>query len=122
MHSMVTWMPAWPRGWTIIWPNRSNSRSSARSWSDSRQERLVPDKAILDLSRLQEAFDDDVIGIADLLDMALATGRKHVAAMNEGVRSHTIEMVARAAHGIKGSASNVGAGNVTAVATEIETR
>jgi HPt (histidine-containing phosphotransfer) domain-containing protein len=83
---------------------------------------LVPDKAILDLSRLQEAFDDDVIGIADLLDMALATGRKHVAAMNEGVRSHTIEMVARAAHGIKGSASNVGAGNVTAVATEIETR
>jgi len=82
----------------------------------------VPDKAILDLSRLQEAFDDDVIGIADLLDMALATGRKHVAKMNEGIHDRAIETVARAAHGIKGSASNVGAGNVTAVATEIDRR
>jgi HPt (histidine-containing phosphotransfer) domain-containing protein len=83
---------------------------------------LVPDKAILDLTRLQEAFDDDVIGIADLLDMALQTGRKHVGFMNDGIKNHSIETVARAAHGIKGSASNVGAGNVTLVATEIESR
>ena len=82
----------------------------------------MPDKAILDLTRLQEAFDDDVIGIADLLDMALETGRKHVGFMNEGIKTHTIETIARAAHGIKGSASNVGAGNVTQVATQIEAR
>jgi HPt (histidine-containing phosphotransfer) domain-containing protein len=81
---------------------------------------LVPDNAILDLSRLQEAFDDDVIGIADLLDMALETGRKHVGFMNDGIRNRSIETVARAAHGVKGSASNVGAGNVTAVAAQIE--
>jgi HPt (histidine-containing phosphotransfer) domain-containing protein len=83
---------------------------------------LVPDKAILDLTRLQEAFDDDVIGIADLLDMALGTGRKHIALMSEGIRNGAIEAVARAAHGIKGSASNCGAEKAAAIAADIETR
>jgi len=82
----------------------------------------LSDKSILDLSRLQEAFDDDVLGIADLLEMALATGAKHVRTLRDGIEQNDITIVSRAAHGIKGSASNVGAGNVTKVATAIEDR
>lgn len=82
----------------------------------------MPDKSILDLSRLEEAFEDDVVGIADLLEMALETGAKHVRSMREGIEAHEIEKVSRAAHGVKGSASNIGAPAVTAVATSIEER
>lgn len=82
----------------------------------------MPDKSILDLTRLEEAFEDDVNGIADLLEMALETGAKHVRAMREGIAVHEIEKVARAAHGVKGSASNIGAPAVTDVAKAIDER
>jgi len=82
----------------------------------------MPDKEILDLTRLQEAFEDDVTGIADLLDMALETGKKHRRAMEQGLASGDATAVARAAHGIKGSAGNIGANVVYRLAAELDER
>ena len=82
----------------------------------------MPDKTVLDLSRLQEAFEEDVTGIADLLEMALETGRKHRRTLEDGLASHDANVVARAAHGIKGSAGTIGANQVYALAMELDTR
>ncbi len=80
------------------------------------------DEAVLDLTRLQEAFDDDVTGIADLLDMALETGKKHRRALHDGLAAGDAQAVAKAAHGIKGSAGNIGAHVVYRLATELDAR
>ena len=77
---------------------------------------------MLDLSRLQEAFEEDVTGIADLLEMALETGRKHRRTLEDGLSSGDANVVARAAHGIKGSAGTIGANEVYALATELDAR
>jgi HPt (histidine-containing phosphotransfer) domain-containing protein len=82
----------------------------------------LPDNAVLDLSRLQEAFEEDVTGIADLLEMALETGRKHRRTLEDGLASHDANVVARAAHGIKGSAGTIGANAVYALAMELDAR
>lgn len=80
----------------------------------------MPDKDVLDLTRLEEAFEDDVVGIADLLDMALETGKKHRRSLAEGLAASDALIVARAAHGIKGSAGNIGANVVYRLATELD--
>jgi HPt (histidine-containing phosphotransfer) domain-containing protein len=80
----------------------------------------MTDKNVLDLTRLEEAFEDDVNGIADLLDMALETGKKHRRAMEDGLAAGDATVVARAAHGIKGSAGNIGANVVYRLATELD--
>ncbi len=77
---------------------------------------------MLDLWRLEEAFEDDTAGIADLLEMALETGRKHCAALEAGVAGGDATVVARAAHGIKGSAGNIGANVVYGLAMELDAR
>ncbi len=77
---------------------------------------------MLDLWRLEEAFEDDTAGIADLLEMALQTGRKHCAALEAGLAAGDATVVARAAHGIKGSAGNIGANVVYGLATELDAR
>ena len=82
----------------------------------------MPDKAILDITNLEEAFGDDTAGIADLLDMAMETGRKHRRALEDGLAAGDAQVVARAAHGIKGSAGNIGALEVAALATELDQR
>ncbi|HEX3465599.1 MAG TPA: Hpt domain-containing protein [Candidatus Elarobacter sp.] len=82
----------------------------------------MPDREILDLTRLEEAFEDDTAGIAELLEMALETGRKHRRALEEGLAAGDAERVARAAHGIKGSAGNIGANVVYRLATELDAR
>ena len=82
----------------------------------------MPDRNILDLSRLEEAFEDDVAGIAELLEMALETGRKHRRALEDGLAAGDAQVVARAAHGIKGSAGNIGANEVYRLATELDAR
>jgi HPt (histidine-containing phosphotransfer) domain-containing protein len=82
----------------------------------------LPDKNVLDLTRLEEAFEEDVTGIADLLDMALDTGKKHRRALEEGVASGDAAVIARAAHGIKGSAGNIGANVVYRLATDLDAR
>lgn len=82
----------------------------------------MPDKDILNLARLEEAFEDDTEGIADLLGMALNTGMQHLERLRTGIADGDIGTVSRAAHGIKGSASNVGAGVVAEISGEIEER
>ena len=77
---------------------------------------------MLDLWRLQEAFEDDAAGIADLLEMALETGRKHRAALEAGLAAGDAGVVARAAHGIKGSAGTIGANVVYQLALELDAR
>ncbi len=82
----------------------------------------MPDREILDLTRLEEAFEDDTAGIAELLGMALETGKKHRRALDEGLAAGDAQVVARAAHGIKGSAGNIGANVVYRLATELDAR
>ena len=90
--------------------------------SGSRTAWALPDKAILDITRLEEAYEDDVAGIAELLEMALATGKKHRDALEQGLADGDAAVVARAAHGIKGSAGNIGANVVYGLATELDAR
>ncbi|MBV9439661.1 MAG: Hpt domain-containing protein [Candidatus Eremiobacteraeota bacterium] len=80
----------------------------------------MPDSAALDLARLEEAFEDDVAGIAELLEMALDTGRKHCRKLAEGLAEGNVETIRRAAHSIKGSAATIGANEVTALASQLE--
>ncbi len=82
----------------------------------------MPDSAILDLTRLRDAFGDDDAGIIELLELALGTGTRHVERLRAALRDGDVTAVAKAAHGIKGSASNIGAGNVTRISAEIEDR
>jgi HPt (histidine-containing phosphotransfer) domain-containing protein len=82
----------------------------------------LPGNDVLDLARLEEAFEDDTAGIAELLEMALDTGVKHTRALEQGVAAGDAEMVRRAAHAIKGSAGNVGANAVMQLADELEGR
>jgi HPt (histidine-containing phosphotransfer) domain-containing protein len=82
----------------------------------------LPDNEVLDMTRLEEAFEDDTAGIADLLDMALQTGAKHRRTLEEGLAAGDATLVARAAHGIKGSAGNIGANEVYRLATELDAR
>ncbi len=71
---------------------------------------------------MEEAFEDDTAGIAELLDMALATGEKHRRALAEGIAAGDAEVVRRAAHSIKGSAGNIGANEVMRLAAELDER
>lgn len=61
-------------------------------------------------------------GIAELLEMALETGKKHRRALEDGLNAGDAQVVARAAHGIKGSAGNIGANVVYKLATELDAR
>ncbi len=83
---------------------------------------MLPDSEILDLSRLEEAFEDDTAGIADLLELALETGVKHRLALAEGIARGDAEVVRRAAHSIKGSAGNIGANVVMHLAAALDER
>lgn len=80
---------------------------------------MTPDD-VLNLSRLEEAFGDDRAGIANLLGMACATELRYLAALREAIANADIRAVASAAHSIKGSASNIGAIQMSRVAADIE--
>lgn len=82
----------------------------------------MPDKQILDLARLEEAFEDDTGGIAELLEMALETGAKHRNTLSQGLAAGDAAVIAKAAHSIKGSAGNIGAGEVAQLAAELDER
>lgn len=75
---------------------------------------------VLDLSRLSEAFQTDVSAIAKLLSLARDTEKRHILALRDAIQKQDLRGVARAAHSIKGSASNIGAGKVSSVAADIE--
>jgi HPt (histidine-containing phosphotransfer) domain-containing protein len=78
------------------------------------------DTPTLEISRLEEIFEDDTAGIADLLDAAMETGAAHQAALRDGIGRTDLESVMRAAHAIKGSSANIGGNEVAEVAARIE--
>jgi HPt (histidine-containing phosphotransfer) domain-containing protein len=79
------------------------------------------DTPILEISRLEEIFEDDSAGIADLLEAAMGTGATSQAALRDAFARRSLDEVMRAAHSIKGSTANVGGNEVAAVAGRIET-
>jgi HPt (histidine-containing phosphotransfer) domain-containing protein len=81
----------------------------------------MPDTPTLEISRLEEIFEDDTDGIAELLEAAMQTGAVHQAALRDGIARGAIDDVMRAAHAIKGSSANVGGNEVAEVAGRIET-
>ncbi len=54
--------------------------------------------------------------------MALETGKKHRRAIEAGLDANDATAVARGAHGIKGSAGNIGANVVYRLAAELDER
>ena len=77
---------------------------------------------VLNLGRLEEAYDDDRAAIASLLTLACSTELRYITALREGMGDNDLRAVSRAAHSIKGSASNIGALQVSRVAADIEDR
>jgi HPt (histidine-containing phosphotransfer) domain-containing protein len=80
----------------------------------------VADDETLDLTRLVEAFDNDVASIAKLLTLARESEKRYIEALRAAIAHEDLVAVARAAHSIKGSASNIGASKVSGVAARIE--
>jgi HPt (histidine-containing phosphotransfer) domain-containing protein len=80
----------------------------------------MADTSTLEISRLEEIFEDDTAGIADLLEAAMETGALHQNALRDGIAHRDLDEVMRAAHAIKGSAANIGGNDVAAVAGRIE--
>jgi HPt (histidine-containing phosphotransfer) domain-containing protein len=80
----------------------------------------MPDTPTLEISRLEEIFEDDTAGIADLLEAAMQTGLGHQAALRDGLEARQLDGVMRAAHAIKGSSANIGGNEVAAIAARIE--
>jgi HPt (histidine-containing phosphotransfer) domain-containing protein len=78
------------------------------------------DTPTLEISRLEEIFEEDTAGIADLLDAAMETGAAHQAALRDGISRNDLDSVMRAAHAIKGSSANIGGNEVAEVAARIE--
>jgi HPt (histidine-containing phosphotransfer) domain-containing protein len=80
----------------------------------------MPDTPILEISRLEEIFEDDTAGIADLLEAAMGTGSTTEAALRAAFERRALDDVMRAAHSIKGSSANVGGNEVAEIAGRIE--
>jgi HPt (histidine-containing phosphotransfer) domain-containing protein len=78
------------------------------------------DTPILEISRLEEVFEDDTTAIADLLEAAMGTGATNQASLHDALTRHALGDVMRAAHAIKGSTANIGGNEVAAVAALIE--
>ena len=78
------------------------------------------DTPILEISRLEEIFEDDRAGIVDLLEAAMRTGETYQQALRDGLRRQDLNDVMRAAHAIKGSSANVGGNEVADVSARIE--
>lgn len=78
------------------------------------------DTPILAISRLQEIFEDDTAGIADLLDGAMRTATDWEAALGNALAHRAFDDVLWGAHAIMGSAANIGGNEVAAIAGRIE--
>lgn len=81
---------------------------------------LHTDRAILDLARLVEVYEDDNAGIIELLELMLKTNARYLDRLSNAVEARDMDAVREAAHGIKGSAGNVGAIELQRAAQELE--
>ena len=77
---------------------------------------------VLNLARLEEAYEDDRSAIASLLGLACETELRYIKSLREAIAADDLNGVAKAAHSIKGSASNIGATQLSQVAADIEDR
>jgi two-component system sensor histidine kinase BarA len=83
---------------------------------------IPTDTAILDLKNLNEAFEGDVEGIVDILQMAVETTESTLPTLRTAIAAGDAAAVAKAAHGIKGAAANVGGKEVAKAFSTIEER
>ncbi|HTV72665.1 MAG TPA: Hpt domain-containing protein [Candidatus Acidoferrales bacterium] len=74
----------------------------------------------LDLSNLNEAYDGDRDGIAELLDESLEFIARTQAEMRAALGSADASAVAKSAHSLKGASANIGANAIRAVSAQIE--
>ena len=80
-----------------------------------------PDSSVvLDLTRLQDVYEDDTTGMLELFDMMLKNSAMHLDALDRAVQDQDLEGVRKATHSIKGSSGNVGANELSRTAAEIE--
>lgn len=78
------------------------------------------DPSVLDLARLREIYGDDQAGILDLLELVVSTVRAQLELLDTVVGSRDAAAVRSAAHAIKGAALNVGAGETSHFAAQLE--
>jgi HPt (histidine-containing phosphotransfer) domain-containing protein len=74
----------------------------------------------LDLSNLNEAFDGDREGIAELLDESLEFIAGTQTEMRAALASGDAAAIAKSAHTLKGTSANIGANVVRAISARIE--
>jgi HPt (histidine-containing phosphotransfer) domain-containing protein len=80
-----------------------------------------PDSSVvLDLTRLQDVYEDDTEGMLELFDMMLKNSAAHLDALDRAVQAQDLEGVRKATHSIKGSSGNVGANQLSRTAAEVE--
>ena len=80
---------------------------------------MSDDLPVLDLTMLEEVYEDDVAGMVELLDIAQRTVQARSAPARRDRRRRP-RSGAAAAHGIKGALGNVGGHAASAVASAIE--
>src|ERR1700733_7136820 len=98
---------------------RSTAKPSKRARKEAQSSSMI-DRAILDLARLREIYEDDRAGILDLLNLAVQTAHVQMETIDAAIGSHNAPDVRGAAHAIKGASLNVGAPETARVAAELE--
>jgi HPt (histidine-containing phosphotransfer) domain-containing protein len=98
-----------------LWPIAPEERTHSAKFAD-----VANADDVLDLRRLEETYGDDRAGIGSLLGMACESELRYIASLRDAIAKGDLHAVARAAHSIKGSASNIGAMKLSLVAAGIE--
>jgi HPt (histidine-containing phosphotransfer) domain-containing protein len=75
---------------------------------------------VLDLSNLNEAYDGDREGIAELLEESLEYIARTQLEMRAALASGDASALAKSAHSLKGASANVGANAIRSVSAQIE--
>lgn len=78
------------------------------------------DPSVLDLARLREIYGDDRAGMLDLLELVVATAQTQLESLEAAVASRDAAAIRSAAHAIKGASLNVGAGEASRSAAQLE--
>jgi len=87
--------------------------------SRAEEDRSPTNAAVVDLSRLADAYGDDGVGRADTVAFYLKRSRAVIDELLRAIAGGDTEAAARAAHGLHGSSAVVGAVRLAAVAGEV---
>ena len=77
---------------------------------------------VLDLTMLEEVYEDDTAGMLELLGIAQRTIGDARPVLANAIAKRALEVVRSSAHGIKGALLNVGGHEAARVASAIEQR